>query len=86
MKHLLICSCSGMDRKSTLAYDILFPNAPTPAIIKGKENIAKFASKYNNPHLKAISKLNGNFAYYIDITDSGKITEEYDLIKGSKVV
>lgn len=85
MKFLLVCDCSGRDRKAIIEYDILFPNTPTPQIIKGKEAIAKLASQYNNAHLRAISKLNGNFSYYVDITDSGKITEEYDLITGKRV-
>ena len=85
-RYLLSCSCSGMDRKATMAYDIIFPNTPTPPTIKGKEAIAKLASKYDNAHLRSLSKLNGNFAYYIDITESGKITEEYDLIRGVKIV
>lgn len=86
MKLLLICSCSGQEKKATMAYDILFPDTTTPRIIKGKEAIAKLASDYNNAHLRAISKLNGNFSYYIDINDNGKITEEYDLIRGAKIV
>ena len=69
-----------------MEYDILFPNQPTPPMIKGKESIAKLASKYNNAHLRSISKLNGNFSYYIEITESGKIVEEYDLILGKKIV
>lgn len=85
MKYLLICSCSGMSRKAEMAYDIIKPKLPTPPIVRGKENIAKLGAKYDNTHIRSISKLNGNFAYYIDINDNGKITEEYDLIKGSKI-
>lgn len=85
-KFLLICSCSGRGRKAIMEYDILFPNQPTPPMVKGKEAIAKLASKYNNAHLRSISKLNGNFSYYIEITESGKIVEEYDLILGKKIV
>lgn len=85
MKHILICDCSGRQEKAVQAYDIIFPNTPVPQIIKGKEAISKLAAKYNNAHLRAISKLKGNFSYYIDVTESGKITEEYDLITGRKI-
>lgn len=85
MKFLLICSCSGQSRKAEIAYDIIYPDAPIPQMVKGKEAIAKLATKYKNDHLKAISKLSGNYSYYIDITDSGKIIEEYDLTTGKRV-
>ena len=85
MKYLLVCSCSGGEEKAKIAYEIAKPNTPIPQVIKGKEAIAKLASQYNNDHLRSISKLNGKFSYYVDITDSGKITEEYDLITGKRI-
>lgn len=83
--YILICDCSGRQEKAVQAYDIIFPNTPTPQIIKGKEAISKLASQYLNDHLRAISKLKGNFAYYIDIADNSRITEEYDLITGKRI-
>lgn len=85
MKYIFVCQCSGGPEKAKAAYEILFPNAQMPQIIKGKEAIAKFASQYQNDHLKAIAKLKGNFAYYLDISTTGKITEEYDLITGKRL-
>lgn len=86
MNYILVCQCSGGKEKAEIAFSILKPNEPIPQVIKGKEAIAKLASQYNNSHLRAISKLNGNFSYYININDNGKITEEYDLTRGAKVI
>lgn len=83
--YLLTCSCSGGKEKAEIAFNILKPNEPTPQVVKGKEAISKLASRYLNDHLRAISKLNGNFAYYIDIADNSNIIEEYDLIRGVKI-
>lgn len=85
MKLLLVCDCSGKLEKSKIAYGIIKPGDMVPSICKGKEEIAKLASKYNNDHLRAISKLNGNFSFYIDIDENGKIVEEYDLTTGRKL-
>lgn len=85
MKFLLVCSCSGRDKKAKMEYEILFPNTPIPQMVRGKEAIAKLASQHNNDHLRAISKLNGNFSYYVDINEDGKIITEYDLVKGKRV-
>lgn len=85
MKYLLVCDCSGGKEKAEIAFGILKPNEPTPQVIKGKEAISKLASRYRNDHLRAISKLNGNFAYYMDIADNSRIIEEYDLITGRRV-
>lgn len=84
MKYLLLCSCSGQEKKATMSYNIIFPDTPLPEIIRGKEAIAKFALTQNNDHLKAISKLKGRFSYYVNI-ENGKILEEYDLITGKRI-
>lgn len=85
MKYLLVCDCSGGKEKAEIAFSILKPNEPTPQIIKGKEAISKLASRCLNDHLRAISKLNGNFMYYMDIADNSRIIEEYDLTTGKRV-
>lgn len=86
MNYILVCSCSGGKEKAEVAFSILKPDEPTPQIVKGKEAIAKLASQYDNSHLRAISKLNGKFSYYININDNGKIIEEYDLTRGAKII
>lgn len=84
MKYLIICECSGREKRAREALAVIHPDLE-PTLIKGKNAVAKLAAKYDNDHLRSLSKLNGNFSYYVEIDESGKITEEYDLIKGTRV-
>lgn len=84
MKYILICSCFNMSKKASEAFVTIFPNEVLPDIIKGKDKIFKLANELKNEHIKAISKLSGRFAYYVKIED-GKITEEYDLVRGRRI-
>ena len=84
-KYILTCSCSGRDKKAAMEYEILFPGEPVPEIIKGRDRLMKFASQYDNGHLRALAKLGGKFAYYVNIDDNGNILEEYNLINGKRV-
>lgn len=81
---ILTCSCFRMDRKASEAFSLLFPNRVLPTIIKGKDRISKFSLKKDLPHIKAISRLSGRFAYYVKL-DGDKIVEEWDLLKGSRI-
>lgn len=83
MKYILVCSCFNMSKKASEAFTTIFPNEVLPDIIKGKDKIFKMASELKNEHIKAISKLSGRFAYYVNL-DGDKIIEEYDLIKGRR--
>lgn len=85
MKFILTCACSGRDKKAITEYDILFPNSTTPEVVKGRDNLMKLATKYNNSHLRAIARLSRNFAYYVDIDSDGNILEEYDLATGKRI-
>lgn len=84
MKYILVCSCFNMSKKASEAFTTIFPNEVLPDIIKGKDKIFKLATELNNEHLKAISKLSGRFAYYVNL-DGDKIVSEYDLIKGRRI-
>lgn len=84
MKIILTCSCFNMGKKSSEAFSILFPDEVLPEIIKGKDRIYKFAQQHNNEHIKAISKLSGRFAYYLDM-QGDKVIEEYDLLTGKRI-
>ena len=83
-KYLLICSCFNMTKKASEAFNVLFPNEVLPDIIKGKDRIHKFAEKINNDHIRAISKLSGKFAFYVELEDN-KITKEYNLLTGRRI-
>ena len=84
MKYILTCSCFRMDKKAAEAFTTIFPNEVLPNIIKGKDRIYKFSQKTNNDHIKAISKLSGKFAFYVDLEDN-KIKEEYNLLTGKRI-
>ena len=85
MKVILCCSCFRMDKKASEAYALLFPNDVLPQIIKGRDRVYKFASVHNNDHIKAIAKLSGKYAYYVNLGEDDKIKEEYDLVKGKRI-
>lgn len=86
MKLILTCSCGGMDKRAIEAFSLLFPNNSTPDIIRGRDRIYKFAKSLipPNPHIEAISKLSGKYAYYIKLDENGTIIEEYNLITGRR--
>lgn len=73
-----------MSKKAAEAFSLLFPDKLLPDIIKGRDRIYKFSQKINNEHIKAISKLGGKYAYYVEI-DGDKIVQEYDLITGKRI-
>ena len=84
MKYLLVCSCFNMEKKAREAFSVLFPNEVSPNVVKGRDRIYKLSQSLKSEHIKAISKLTGRFAYYIQIED-GKIVCEYDLVKGTRI-
>lgn len=84
MKKILTCTCFRMDKKAAIAFTTIFPNEVLPDIIKGRDRIGKFANKIKNEHIKAISKLSGRFAYFIEL-DGDKIIREYDLLTGKRI-
>ena len=83
-RFILTCSCFNMGKKASEAFVTLFPNEVLPNIVKGRDRIYKLSQQLNNDHLKAISKLSGKFAYYVELTDN-KITKEYDLVRGKRI-
>ena len=84
MKKILICSCFRMDKKAIEAFNIMFPNEVLPDIVRGKDRIYKLSEKLGNDHLKAISKLSGKFAFYVEIEDN-KVVKEYNLLTGKRI-
>ena len=73
-----------MDKKAADSFSILFPGETIPKIIKGKDRIYKFSQEVGNEHIKAISRLSGRFAYYLEV-DGEKIVKEYDLVRGARL-
>lgn len=89
MKVLLVCSCSGMKEKAKTAFGILFPKEDEPEMFVGKDAIKKFSYAHSNTNVanyaEAVSKQNGQFAYYIEYDDNGDVTVVYNLATGKKV-
>lgn len=84
-KYILICSCFNMEKKAREAFSLLFPNEVSPTVINGKDRIYKLSLELNNEHIKAISKLSGRFAYYVELDESNKIVKEYNLTTGQRI-
>lgn len=81
---ILACSCHNQDKKAKEAFSLLFPNEPTPEIIRGRDRVYKFGREIGNDHIIAISKLSGKYAYYVEL-DGDKIIKEYDLVRGGRI-
>ena len=84
MKYILTCTCFNMGKRASEAFTTLFPNEVLPDIVKGRDRIYKLSQEINNDHVKAISKLSGKYAYYVEV-ENGKIVKEYDLLKGRRI-
>lgn len=83
-EYILTCSCFGMGKKAAEAFSLLFPDKVLPDIIKGRDRLYQLSQKNGNDHIKAISKLSGKFAYYVEI-NGDRILKEYDLITGKRI-
>lgn len=83
-EFILTCSCFRMDKKAAEAFSILFPDKVLPEIIRGRDRLYKLSQTIGNEHIKAISKLSGKFAYYVEI-NGDKILKEYDLTTGKRI-
>lgn len=81
---ILCCSCFKMDKKAIESFKMLFPEKTIPEVIKGRDRVYKFSEEVKNDHVKAISKLSGKFAYYLEM-DGDKILEEYNLVTGRRI-
>lgn len=83
-EFILTCSCFRMDKKAAESFSFLFPNKLLPEIVRGKDKIYKLSRALDNEHIKAISKLSGKFAYYVEL-EGDTIVKEYDLLKGRRI-
>lgn len=84
-KFLLVCSCFNMTKKASEAFSILFPNEILPTVVKGRDKIYKLSLEKDSPHIKAISRLSGKFAYYVKLDENNNIVEEYNLTTGQRI-
>lgn len=84
MKYILTCSCHNMSKRASEAFCLLYPNEVLPEIIKGRDRLGKLAKELGNEHIKAISRLSGKFAYYVELDDNNTITKEVNLLNGRR--
>ena len=73
-----------MAKRASEAFNTIFPNEVLPEIVKGRDRIYKLSQKINNDHIKAISRLSGKYAYYIEL-DGDTIIKEYDLVHSKRI-
>ena len=85
MKYILCCTCFNMEKKAREAFSLLFPNEVSPDLVKGRDRIYRLSQELNNEHIKAISKLSGKFAYYVELDENNKIAKEYNLMTGQRI-
>lgn len=84
-KYILCCSCFGMEKRAKEAFGLLtHGQEELPEIVKGRDRLYKLGKQLSSPHILAISKLTGKFAYYVEL-DGDKIITEYDLVKGTRI-
>lgn len=84
-RAILTCSCHNQDQKAKEAFSLLFPGDPMPDIIRGRDRIYKLSQELGgHEHIKAISRLGGKFAYYIELEDD-TIIKEVDLTTGKRI-
>lgn len=82
--YILTCSCHNMSKRASEAFCLLYPNELLPEIVKGRDKLSKLAKELNNEHIKAISRLSGKFAYYVELDDNNTITKEVNLLNGKR--
>lgn len=85
-KYILCCSCFGVEKRAKEAFGLLtHGQKELPEIVKGRDRIYKLGKRLSSPHVIALSKLTGKFAYYIQLGQNNVITEEYDLLRGARI-
>lgn len=82
---ILCCSCHNMWKTAAEAYCHLFPTSVLPEVVRGRDRIYKLALETGNPHIKAISKLGGKYAFYLELDENNNITKEYNLITKARI-
>lgn len=85
-KYILCCSCFGMEKRAKEAFGLLtHGQEELPEIVKGRDRLYKLGKKISSPHILAISKLSGKFAYYVELDDNNTITKEINLLTGGRI-
>ena len=82
--YIVCCSCFNMAKRASQAFSTMFPNDILPPIVKGRDRVYKLSQELRNEHIKAISRLSGKYAYYIEV-DGDTITKEYDLVHSKRI-
>lgn len=89
MRFIFTCACKDQEIFVKEAYQLLFPNSPTPQIYKGT-NIYSIYEKYPNTNLatyaKALAKNKEKFAYYIETDENQDIIKQYNLKTGGRLI
>lgn len=86
---ILVCSCSGMEKKAADTFSIVYPGHPIPKVYKGKDKVRALSEQHPGTNLaryvQGVSKKAGRWAYYLVADEQGDITLLYDLITNARV-
>ena len=75
-----------MEKRAKEAFGLLTHGQEVlPEIVKGRDRLYKLGKKISSPHIIAISKLSGKFAYYVELDDNNTITKEINLLTGGRI-
>lgn len=87
--YIVTCSCRDTPKFAKEVFEILCPGQGVPDIIL-RTDIPKFAIGYDGTifgnYLNMLYVNKEKFAYYFKISDDGDITEQWDLLKGFRVL
>lgn len=84
-EYILSCSCFNMKNRAKEAFAFLFPDRVLPDLVRGRDRVYKLGQSTGNEHIITISKLSGKYAYYVQLDEENKITEEWDLLRGKRI-
>lgn len=85
-RYILCCSCFGLEKRAKEAFGLLTHGQEVlPDVIRGRDRIYKLALATGNAHIKAISKLGGKYAFYLELDEDNNIAKEYNLLTGARI-
>lgn len=85
-RYILCCSCFGLEKRAKEAFGLLTHGQEVlPDVVRGRDRIYKLALSTGNDHIKAISKLGGKYAFYLELDEDNNITKEYNLITKARI-
>lgn len=86
---ILCCKCGQTPKYSEESFHLIKKNAPTPPIYAGSSQIAALKTPENSnigKYVRSLVSNKGKFSYYMAWDADGMVTEQWDLLKGRRLV